>query len=90
MDIYEESDEFLILACDGVWDVLTSEQAVAIVSAENGDPVRGAAKLRDLAFALNSTDNISVTVFQFKEPVMRTKRASSVGHSSNVVTRKEK
>jgi len=95
MDIYEESDEFLIIACDGVWDVLTNEQAVALVMAENGDPVRGAAKLRDIAFALNSTDNISVVVYQFKEPTTRASRAKSVGAASigagtTSITRKDK
>eukprot|EP01122_Echinamoeba_exundans_P006450 TRINITY_DN1818_c0_g1_i3.p1 TRINITY_DN1818_c0_g1~~TRINITY_DN1818_c0_g1_i3.p1 ORF type:complete len:389 (+),score=105.80 TRINITY_DN1818_c0_g1_i3:822-1988(+) len=75
-----EDDEFLIIACDGLWDVVTSEQAVKLVLQEGGDPIRSAAKLRDYAHALNSTDNISVIVFRLNDPQTRT-RAKSVGSS---------
>lgn len=54
-------DSFLILACDGVWDVLSDQEACDIVAPEI-DPLVAARKLRDRAFELNSLDNISVIV----------------------------
>lgn len=58
-------DEFLIMACDGVWDVLSDEEAVQIVGNEL-NAKRAAKKLRDEAFNKGSTDNISVIVIFFK------------------------
>jgi len=55
------ADEFLVIACDGVWDVLTDEMAVAIVATEP-DPVQSSLKLIDQAFLSGSTDNISVVI----------------------------
>mmetsp|Transcript_37125 Transcript_37125/g.93186 ORF Transcript_37125/g.93186 Transcript_37125/m.93186 type:complete len:788 (+) Transcript_37125:819-3182(+) len=64
-----DEDEFLILACDGVWDEVWDDTAVECVRNVE-DPTRASAKLRDLAYVLSSDDNISVIVIQFnKEPV---------------------
>ena len=60
-----EHDEFVILACDGVWDVLSNEQAVFLVQAETS-PSRAANRIREYAYSLGSTDNISVIVYQLK------------------------
>lgn len=57
-------DNFLILACDGLWDVLTDGVAVAQVKSEP-DPRVSSAKVRDYGFAMGSTDNISVVVVKF-------------------------
>eukprot|EP01124_Arcella_intermedia_P015823 TRINITY_DN22393_c0_g1_i3.p1 TRINITY_DN22393_c0_g1~~TRINITY_DN22393_c0_g1_i3.p1 ORF type:complete len:254 (-),score=68.17 TRINITY_DN22393_c0_g1_i3:14-775(-) len=59
-----EGDRFVIIACDGVWDVLSNEQAANIVERVGGDPVRAAAAIRDYAHQLGSNDNISVIVFR--------------------------
>eukprot|EP01105_Mastigella_eilhardi_P008567 TRINITY_DN2075_c0_g1_i1.p1 TRINITY_DN2075_c0_g1~~TRINITY_DN2075_c0_g1_i1.p1 ORF type:complete len:817 (+),score=187.21 TRINITY_DN2075_c0_g1_i1:306-2453(+) len=61
----EPGDKFIILACDGVWDVLTSQAAVDVVVnslATSGSPIRASIELRDAAFCLGSNDNISVIV----------------------------
>ena len=58
-------DEFLILACDGVWDEIEDQEAVDIVSMEK-DRYKGACRLRDYAYLLNSEDNISVIVVDLK------------------------
>lgn len=54
-------DEFLIIACDGVWDVLSDDLACQIIATDN-DPVQCALKVIDQAFLTGSTDNISVIV----------------------------
>jgi serine/threonine protein phosphatase PrpC len=47
------SASLVIIACDGLWDVMTNEQAVAIASAYN-TAAEGAAALVDIAFGLGS------------------------------------
>lgn len=67
-DIEEEevnSDmEYLILATDGLWDVVRNEDAVALLKAEDG-PQAAAVKLTEIAYARHSTDNITCIVVQF-------------------------
>lgn len=60
-----EEDEFLILACDGVWDEISDQMAVDIVRSEK-NAHKASLKLRDYAYAMGSDDNISVIVIQFK------------------------
>lgn len=56
-------DEFLIIACDGVWDVTTNQQAVDLVRAEACDhPQLAALRLRDHAYLCGSSDNITAVV----------------------------
>lgn len=60
-------DEFLLLACDGVFDVLSSQQAVSIVGTEleeHGD-VRRAAQAVVRACEGRSEDNITCLVCCF-------------------------
>lgn len=52
---------FLIIACDGLWDVVTDEEAVEAVQKQNS-PLQAARYLNRLAFNRSSTDNISVAV----------------------------
>jgi serine/threonine protein phosphatase PrpC len=49
---------FVAVCCDGVWDVLSDQQAVDAVLATAPEYERGAAALRDLAFLHGSTDNV--------------------------------
>ncbi len=60
------TDEFLILACDGVWDVLTSDKAVHFVRRRlletGGDPQQAAEDLCQKALELGSGDNVSAVV----------------------------
>ncbi len=65
-----ELDQFLILACDGVWDVMTDQAAVYTVKKalleKQGDFTYAAEELRDEAFRRRSWDNISVVVINLK------------------------
>ena len=63
-----DDDEFLILACDGVWDVYTHQQAVDLVREElatSGSPEAAARKLVTEAEENGSVDNITAIVVQF-------------------------
>jgi protein phosphatase 1L len=68
--------EFLILASDGLWDVVSNEHAVAFVKAEEG-PEAAARKLAEIAFARGSTDNITCIVVKFLHAKMAVDAASS-------------
>lgn len=61
----QSDDEFLILACDGVWDVMTNQEAVNIVAqslAQGSNPTKAAKTLTQTAYDTGSTDNISALV----------------------------
>ena len=56
--------DFLIVACDGLFDVVEDQEACDIV---NSYPIASSAMtLRDYAYLLNSGDNISVIVIHFR------------------------
>jgi serine/threonine protein phosphatase PrpC len=59
-------DRFMILACDGVWDVIEDQEACDLLATEI-DPLTAAKKLRDQAFEKGSQDNISVIVVFLNE-----------------------
>jgi len=56
--------EFLILATDGVWDVINNEEAVQMIHQES-NPQKAASHLTEVAINRGSTDNISCTVIRF-------------------------
>ncbi|KAF9594155.1 hypothetical protein IFM89_028812 [Coptis chinensis] len=63
-----EEDEFLILACDGLWDVMSSQCAVTIVRKElmlHNDPQRCSKELVREALKRNSCDNLTAVVICF-------------------------
>ncbi len=60
-----EEDKFVVVACDGLWDVLTSQQVIDFVhdSIDSfADPFRAVHELVTEALRLGSTDNISAAV----------------------------
>ncbi|KAL0743380.1 hypothetical protein Bca4012_084893 [Brassica carinata] len=66
--VLTEEDEFLIMGCDGVWDVMTSQYAVTLARQglrRHGDPRRCAMELGREAFRLDSSDNVTVVVICF-------------------------
>jgi len=74
----DKDDAFVILACDGLWDVVTSEQAVAI-AAPYASPAEAATALRDHAHMLGSTDNISIIVYRLDQDPGTASSSSSTG-----------
>ncbi|KAL6526988.1 hypothetical protein OROGR_016078 [Orobanche gracilis] len=56
--------ELLVLASDGLWDVVPNEDAVSIAQTEE-DPEGGARKLTETAFTRGSADNITCIVVKF-------------------------
>eukprot|EP00736_Rhodelphis_marinus_P001046 Rmarinus@m.5653 len=66
-----EEDEFLILACDGLWDVVENQEAVDFVkSLRTEDPSIMSRSLCEFALQRGSTDNITVVVVLLSEPNM--------------------
>lgn len=57
-------DDFLILACDGLWDVCDDQDAVDLIK-DIKDPQEASQKLLDHALANFSTDNLSILVIRF-------------------------
>jgi serine/threonine protein phosphatase PrpC len=64
-------DEFLVLACDGVWDVLSSELVIDVAKSylrRGHEPDQVCRRITRLASQHGSTDNISVCIVQFTPP----------------------
>uniref|UniRef100_A0A1D1YCC2 protein-serine/threonine phosphatase n=1 Tax=Anthurium amnicola TaxID=1678845 RepID=A0A1D1YCC2_9ARAE len=68
-----DEDEFLIMGCDGIWDVFLSQNAVDFARRklqEHNDPVTCCKELVDEALKRKSGDNLAVVVvcFQMRPP----------------------
>lgn len=66
--VLTEEDEFLVIGCDGLWDVMSSQYAVTIVRKElmvHNDPERCSRELVREALKRNSCDNLTVVVICF-------------------------
>jgi len=63
-----EEDQFIIIACDGLWDVMSSEEAVAFVATRlsEGQSTKEIteALVKSAIEELDSTDNVSAIVIQ--------------------------
>lgn len=57
----KEFDSLLVLACDGLYDLVSSDEVAQIIHGIT-DPNKAANLLRNIAFARGSTDNVSVIV----------------------------
>ncbi|PKU59884.1 probable protein phosphatase 2C 59 [Dendrobium catenatum] len=63
-EVVDGSLEFLILASDGLWDVVTNEEAVAMIKPID-DPEEAAKRLMQEAYQRGSADNITCVVVRF-------------------------
>ncbi|XVE77506.1 hypothetical protein DITRI_Ditri13aG0068200 [Diplodiscus trichospermus] len=69
--VLTEDDEFLIIACDGIWDVMSSQHAVSLVRRgleRHDDPEQCAKDLVMEALRRNTFDNLTVVVVCFSAP----------------------
>jgi len=65
-----ENDDFCVLACDGVWDVLTAEDVARFVAGRlktTGDIQKITEDLVQRAYDKGSTDNITALIITFKK-----------------------
>ena len=60
----DEELELLVLASDGLWDVVPNEDAVSLAQTEE-EPEAAARKLTETAFTRGSADNITCIVVRF-------------------------
>ncbi|GKV21883.1 hypothetical protein SLEP1_g31818 [Rubroshorea leprosula] len=66
--VITEEDEFLIIGCDGLWDVMSSQCAVTMVRKElmqHNDPEKSSRALVVEALQRNTCDNLTVVVVCF-------------------------
>lgn len=63
-------DEFMIIACDGLWDVCTDQEAVDLIRHES-DMKKASAILCNYALDQMTTDNITVMVVRLDTRIIR-------------------
>ncbi|THV05051.1 protein phosphatase 2C [Dendrothele bispora CBS 962.96] len=61
-----DDDECLILACDGLWDVISDQAAVDLIR-DTPDPQLASTRLMKYALSHHTTDNVTVEVIRFKK-----------------------
>lgn len=73
-----DQDEFVVIACDGIWDVMTREQVVEFIRGEigdHGDVALTCERLMDACVATSPAglgcDNMTVVIIQFKSNLLR-------------------
>eukprot|EP00877_Chromochloris_zofingiensis_P001081 jgi/Chrzof1/10974/Cz05g19070.t1 len=64
-ELLTSDDDCLILASDGLWDVVSNQEAIGIVK-DIPDAEKAAKRLTEEAFQRGSNDNISCVVLKFK------------------------
>jgi protein phosphatase 1L len=77
-------NDTVVIACDGLWDAVTPEEAVAMAR-NSARPQEAADRLRALALAKGSTDNITVIVLDLR--AYSASRAEKRLHLSRVLDR---
>jgi serine/threonine protein phosphatase PrpC len=81
-----EEDDFLIVACDGLWDVLGEAEAAELVASTVKEPGMAAKRLVAEAMTRGSGDNITVIVAFLREGLGRGE-AESVWRAVDAVDR---
>ncbi|KAJ2060955.1 phosphatase 2C [Coemansia sp. S146] len=66
--ILDAADDVLILACDGLWDVCSDQEAVDLVRSMDSHPTHTSQMLLEYALSNESMDNITTMVFRLPTP----------------------
>ncbi|GMJ01339.1 Type 2C protein phosphatase 49 [Hibiscus trionum] len=92
--VLTEEDEFLIIGCDGIWDVISSQHAVSLVRRglqRHDDPEQCARDLVREALCRNTFDNLTVIIICFsyadhrEQPSPRPRRVRRCSLSAEAV-----
>ena len=70
--VLSDDDEFMIIGCDGIWDVMSNEEAVDLVRRQlmnHNNPERCARELIDQALRLHTSDNLTAIVVCFSSQI---------------------
>ena len=59
----QDDDEFLVIACDGLWDIANDQQVIDLIR-DIKDPQIASKTLLDFALENSSTDNLSILVYR--------------------------
>ncbi|KAJ6439910.1 protein phosphatase 2C [Purpureocillium lavendulum] len=79
--IQPDLDEFIIIACDGLWDVCSDQEAVDLVR-HMQDPNAASRLLVEHALSRFSTDNLSCMIVRFdKEAAAQSQTAKETGET---------
>jgi protein phosphatase 2C family protein 2/3 len=68
--ILTEDDEFIVLASDGIWEVIDNNQTIRIVREQlkaSGDCTQAAEHLINSALARGAEDNLTVAIISFND-----------------------
>lgn len=84
----EPDNHFVIVACDGLWECVSDQEAVDIAKhfISTSDAEAACKRLRDVAYARGSTDNITVCIVQLsgnQDAVPESPKGSSSTSSSS-------
>nr|GEZ69108.1 probable protein phosphatase 2C 13 [Tanacetum cinerariifolium] len=70
--VLTDDDEFMIIGCDGIWDVMSNEEAVGLVRRQliqYNDPERCARELIDQALRPHTSDNLTAIIVCFSSQI---------------------
>ncbi|EGD78411.1 hypothetical protein PTSG_09107 [Salpingoeca rosetta] len=77
------NDYFLLLACDGVWDVLSNQEAINIAKEHYTKPDEAARAVIQAAYDKRSNDNLTAMVIEFAWNDMHAAKDQTNGKTSS-------
>jgi len=88
VETLQENDEFLLLACDGLFDVMSNQQAIDFIRNEldrHGNPSQAAqATTKHAVSVKGSSDNVSIVIVKIKD--INSSIVQQDGKNNNITT----